>query len=224
MRPIWRLDFLKRMSIGSALLFILLVGLGGTALWLTVGPAVANAVGLAEDEWAQLGSFASAIGFAFAFGTAIIALIQFRQAVDSRNLDVYRDIYVKLMSDDEIEARRLIYTRLGPIEDPQALVAAVLDDEELRERVKQVLNLIDYFGFIVQQDWVTEDEIIGWLSPVVVKVWAKIAPVVLYECGRRPEEPDYYIAAIELARKCQQWRDRHYSDRRRKIVFRPDRL
>jgi hypothetical protein len=40
---------------------------------------------------------------------------------------------------------------------------------------------------------------IGWMSPIVVKVWDKIGPVVEYECLQRPEEPDFYESAIKLA-------------------------
>ena len=224
MHRMLRLSPLKRLSIGSALLFIVGLGLVTGTVWVLVGPRMAAGLGLSAEEWGTFGAFTSAVAFAFAFGTGIIALVEFRQAVDSRNLDIYRDIYEKLMASDQIEARREIYVRLAAIEDPAALVAAVLDDEELRGYVKQVLNLIDYFGFIVQQDWVTEEEVIGWLSPVVVKVWEKIEPVVEHECGRRPEEPDYYVAAIDLARQCRRWRDRHHPDRRRKIVYRADRL
>jgi hypothetical protein len=224
MRRILRLDFLKRMTISQAFLFIFVAGIVAGFVWFKVGPLLAGGLELSGDEWSTLSSFTSTVAFAFALGTGIIALIQFRQAVDSRNLEIYRDIYLKLMDADQIAARREIYMRLAEIEDRQELVAAVLDDDELRGHVKQVLNLFDYFGFIVQQDWVTEDEIIGWLSPVVVKVWAKIEPVVEHECVRRPEEPDYYSAAIDLAEKCQRWRDRRLPDRRHKIAYRADRL
>ncbi len=171
-------------------------------LWLTVGPRVAEAVGLSENQWKTLGSFTSAVAFAIAFGTGIIALVEFGQAVDSRNLDIYRDIYQKLMSPEQIEARRTIYN-LPEFTDRQARIKAIYADDDAKKALKDVLNLFDYFGFIVAQDWVTADEIIGWLSPVVVKVWERIEPAVTHEREQRPEEPDYYISAVELASRCQ---------------------
>ena len=204
--------FLNRLSIGRALILIAVIGLVAGALWLNFAPDLAAGLGLSPEQWSALGSFTSAVAFAFATGTGIIALTQFSQAVDSRNLDIYQDVYEKLMHHDQIAARRLIYQKLARIEKPEALVAAVMDDEALRVAVKDVLNLFDYYGFIVQQDWVTEDEVIGWLSPVVVKIWEKIGPVVENERMRRLEEPDYYAAAIELADECRKWRDRHIPD------------
>jgi hypothetical protein len=48
---------------------------------------------------------------------------------------------------------------------------------------------------------------------MVVKVWAKIGPRVIYEYRLRPEEPDYYLSARRLAIRCQDWRDKHLKDR-----------
>ncbi len=203
--------FLRHLSTGRALLLITGIGFIAAVLWLTVGPRVAESVGLNDDQWKTLGSFTSAVAFAFAFGTGIIALVEFGQAVDSRNLDIYRDIYQKLMSEEQIEARRTIYN-LPEYTDRQARIKAIYADDDAKKAIKDVLNLFDYFGFIVAQDWVTADEIIGWLSPVVVKVWERIEPAVTHEREQRPEEPDYYISAVELASRCQAWRGRHYRD------------
>jgi hypothetical protein len=77
---------------------------------------------------------------------------------------------------------------------------------------------------LVEQDWVTADEVIGWMSPIVVKVWKKIEPAVEYERSLRPEEPDYYEAAIRLAKRCEEWRNRNLRDRQVEISFDRERL
>jgi hypothetical protein len=71
--------------------------------------------------------------------------------------------------------------------------------------VKNVLNSFDHLGFLLQQDWVTDDPVIQWVSPMVVKVWERLGPYVAYEMQRR-KEPDYYQAAQLLAKRCQDWR------------------
>jgi hypothetical protein len=65
---------------------------------------------------------------------------------------------------------------------------------------------------------------IGWMSPIVVKVWDKIGPVVEYECLQRPEEPDFYESAIKLAERCQSWRDTNLVDRQIEISYNKERL
>ena len=119
---------------------------------------------------------------------------------------------------------KFIYQQIPASGDKQVIVDAVLSDDQARKCVKQVLNLFDYFGFLVEQEWVTADEVIGWMSPIVVKVWERIGPVVEYECSQRPEEPDYYEAAIRLAERCRKWRDTNLRDRQIEISFNNERL
>ena len=83
MHRMLRLSPLKRLSIGSALLFIVGLGLVTGTVWVLVGPRMAAGLGLSGDEWGTFGAFTSAVAFAFAFGTGIIALVEFRQAVEA---------------------------------------------------------------------------------------------------------------------------------------------
>ena len=192
--------------------------------WVLLSQTIVSALSLSATEWANVAALTSAATLAVALGAGVFVLIELAETADSRNLEVYRDIYNKFMSDDQIKARRFIYQELpGPDED-QGIIGAVLEDDEAREQVKKVLNMIDYFGFLVEQDWVTSDEVIGWLSPVVVKVWAKIGPLVEYERMQRPEEPDYYEAAISLAAKCRSWRETNHPEAEEKVTFRSERL
>jgi hypothetical protein len=60
----------------------------------------------------------------------------------------------------------------------------------------------------MEQDWITaeaEEAIVKWVSPFVVKVWAKIEPYLTFEAERR-HEPDYYDSIRKLAKRCIAWR------------------
>jgi hypothetical protein len=134
-------------------------------------------------------------------GGGLVLLVQMNESVDSRNLSAYNEIFERLMSDRNIAARRWIYINLPP--DPQTGIAGL--SEEGQEHVKLVLNSLDHLGFLITQDWVTSDAILQWVSPFVVKVWARIGPYVDYEAKRRGE-PDYYEAVRALAERCIEWR------------------
>ncbi|GAB4540288.1 MAG: hypothetical protein Kow0063_29930 [Anaerolineae bacterium] len=217
--------YLKRLPTLLVLALVLLLSLALGYVWTGfIFPLVLRLSPVPLAGWAALEGLSSAAAFAFTVGAGLIVLMQLAETADSRNLDIYRDIYEKLMSEEEIEARRFIYQQIPASEDDQVVIDAILNSDSARKYVKQVLNLIDYFGFLVEQDWVTADEIIGWISPVVVKVWEKIGPVVEYERSRRPEEPDYYEAAFKLAERCRKWRDRNLPGRRVEISFDSKRL
>jgi hypothetical protein len=217
--------YLKRLPTLIVLAVVLLLSFALGYIWMgLIFPAVLRFSPISTADWAVLEGLSSAAAFVFAVGAGIIVLMQLAETADSRNLDIYRDIYEKLMSEEEIEARRFIYQEIPTSQDKQVVIDAVLNNDQARRRVKQVLNLIDYFGFLVEQDWVTADEVIGWMSPIVVKVWKKIEPAVEYERSLRPEEPDYYEAAIRLAKRCEEWRNRNLRDRQVEISFDRERL
>ena len=221
-RHIAELRFLKRVPalglIGIILLISLIIGVS----WVFLLPALQEWSGLSAEHWDKIDALTSVAAFSLAIGTGVIVLIELVETTDSHNLAVYRDIYDKMMSDEEIEARQFLYNL--PAADAEALRNRLLDNPEEHRAFKRVLNTIDYFGFLVDQQWVTADAIIGWVSPIVVKVWDKIGPIVELECARRPEEPDYYLAARQLAARCAAWRDAHHADRERSITFSQDHL
>ncbi len=217
--------FLKRLPTVTVLILVGLFSLSLCCLWVgLVFPIVAYLSAIPVDTWAVLEGLSSAAALAFAVGAGIVVLMELDATVDSRNLDIYRDMYEKLMSEEEVKARKFIYQQIPASGDKQVIIDAVLSDDQARKYVKQVLNLIDYFGFLIEQEWVTVDEVIGWMSPIVVKVWEKIGPVVEYERSQRPEEPDYYEAAIRLAELCRKWRDTNLRDRQIEISFNNERL
>ena len=175
---------------------------------LIIAVIYATVLGRQLDLWGALEGMSSAATLASVIGGGVMALLQLVEAADNRkksnetrNMDVYSDVFQRMMSEDNIEARRWIYTDLNP--DPREGLGSISKDGQAY--VKRVLNEMDYLGFMLKHDWVTGDEIIQWVSPMVVKLWAKIGPYVDYEAQRR-NEPDYYEAARELAMRSARWR------------------
>jgi hypothetical protein len=207
------------------IILIIILGLIFGYVWVQFAfPQVTSIFDLTESQWTKLGIITSLGTFAFALGAGLLLIIELNEMTDSRNLAIYQDIYEKFMTDDAIQARKHIYIKIPTSDDHQVVIDAVLGDEETKYRVKQVLNLFDYFGFLTDQDWVTGENMIGWVSPIVVKIWDKIEPVVEYERSQRPEEPDYYAAAIRLAKMCKNWRDKNFPKRSKEIIYNANRL
>jgi hypothetical protein len=182
-------------TILSAMVCIVLSG-GIYLIWSQM-----RAVDPNVDLWAMLEALSAAAAFSVAVGGGLMVLAQLTEAVDSRNLTIFNDIFERLMADKNIEARRWIYANLP--DDPERGLASL--SNEGREHVKLVLNSFDHLGFLMQQDWVSaeaEDAIIRWVSPFVARTWQKLGPYVAYEIAHRPEEPDYYEAACHLADQC----------------------
>lgn len=224
-RNIVEMKFLRRFPLLGMIFLIIILGLiiGYVSIQFAF-PKVTSSFDLTESEWSIVENITSLGTFAFALAAGILLIIELNDVTDSRNLSIYQDIYEKFMADDAIQARRYIYMKIPTSDDKQVMIDAVLGDEEVKLKVKQVLNLLDYFGFLIDQDWVTAEKMIGWVSPIVVKLWDKIEPVVAYECSQRPEEPDYYASAINLAKMCEIWRDKNLPKRSREIAYSTDRL
>lgn len=215
--------WLKRMSIPTIIFVVAVISMIITVASIyLVAPSWRYGDPLTADQWGALEGFSATVTLAFAVGAGLFFLFEFMETSDSRNLDIYRDIYDKFMSDDQIESRRYIYTHVPDDLSPAELSAHVRGDPLAHQHVKNVLNAIDYFGFLADQDWVTADEMIGWVSPIVVKIWQKIGPLVEYEVAQRPTEPDYYEAARLLAARCAQWRSDFAETG--KVVFSDERL
>lgn len=167
--------------------------------------------GINGDFWSSVEGLSSAATLATVVGGGIVVLAQLVESIDSRkreiastNLEAYNSIFDQMMSDANIEARRWIYQNLP--DDPREGLASLT--EEGRSHVKLVLNSFDRLGFMLQQDLISSEAIIGWVSPFVAKTWVKIRPYVELEIARR-NEPDYYEAAVHLAHRCIEWRREH---------------
>jgi hypothetical protein len=208
---------LKRQPFGVLFVLMLFVALVVMVVWLAAVRLIFDVAGLASSEWGWLEGVTSVLTFAFAAGAGLLLLIEYSDADETRNLEIYRDIYDRLMTPQQIEARRKLYQDLP--DDPGEAMHVVRTNPEYMGYYKQVLSLIDYFGFVVQQEWVTADEVIGWISPIVVKVWDRIGELVEMERDARKGESDYHIAAFELAKACQDWRDEHIDDWEQALTF-----
>jgi hypothetical protein len=221
------LQWLKRQPALVVLLLATIVGvltfgiclIAVVGAWLIMGAASGEAVGINWELPGLLEGVFTAGGFALGVGAGLLALVELGEISESRNLDIYKDIFEKLMIEDEIDIRRQIYQLEGSEDE---IIQLALTDSTVKANVKRVLNVLDYLGFLIMQDWVTRDDVIGWVSPIVVKLWEKLEPIVTYERKQRPNEPDYYEAAIYLAEKCIEWRKKWYgaSD----VEFREDAL
>lgn len=154
------------------------------------------------DLWSMLEGISSALAFSVVAGGGVVILFQLVEAIDNRHIDVFNRVFEKWMDDEHIEARRFIYQDLP--NDPETGLA-MLDDEG-RGKVKRILNSVDYLGFLIDQGWVDDEGIIEWVSPIVVKVWAKLGPYIDYEINERGKETDYYASVRSLAVRCHEWR------------------
>jgi hypothetical protein len=77
--------------------------------------------------------------------------------------------------------------------------------------IKQVLNTLDFIGFVAQNYWSMDNEMVEWLSAPIAKVWDRLGPYIEYEATRRNEK-DYYIFAREFSDYCLLWWKAHYPD------------
>lgn len=154
------------------------------------------------DLWGMLEGFSSALAFAVVVGGGVVILFQLVEAIDNRHIDVFNRVFEKWMDEEHIEARRFIYQDLP--NDPETGLNTM--DDEGRAKVKRILNSVDYLGFLIDQGWVDDEGIIEWVSPIVVKVWAKLGPYIDYEINERGKESDYYASVRSLAQRCAEWR------------------
>ncbi len=206
MRVLKRLSAGKVVAVAAGLsLAMLVIWVGLIVLvWVVIGRPGS---GGGWDLWAMLEGISSAAAFATVIGGGIVVLVQLVESVDSRHLAVYNDVFREMMSDEEIEARRWIYQHLP--DDPEQGLREL--DERGQQRVKRVLNSFDHLGFLLRQEWITDEGLIEWVSPIVVKTWRKLKPYVEYE-SRRRNEPYYYAAARYLAERCKGWWQEHRPD------------
>jgi hypothetical protein len=194
----------KKMSTTQVVILALTISVFSFVGWLGLCLVVwglLRAIGIRFDFWPMLEAVSTAAAVAQFLGGGVVALVQLTESADGRNLGIYNDVFATMMSDENIEARRWIYLHLP--HNPEEGISSL--DPVGQAHVKRVLNSFDHLGFLLQQNWVTGDPVIHWVSPMVVKVWQKLGPYVAYEIKRR-KEPDYYESAQLLAKRCQEWR------------------
>jgi len=197
----------QNMTTGQVVRRALIFSAVGFIFWVVLSVVIwfiLRSLGIQSEYWQMLEALSTAAAAAQFAGGGVVLLWQLRDTADSRNLGIYNDMVAKLMSDDNIEARRCIYMNLP--DDPREGIAGL--DPIGQTHVKHVLNSLDHMGFLMEQDWITaegEEAMVKWLSPFVVKVWAKLEPYITFEAERR-NEPDYYDAIRHLAERCIAWR------------------
>jgi hypothetical protein len=181
--------------------------------------------------WGNLEGFASLItmslvigGLAFAFTEYLQTTIQQRRESAEASFNIYKEVYDKIMNPEAMATRRWIILNLPTREnqeDDQAWLKrtiAALDKRPKgwesdrppgRDHLKDVLNTLDFLGFVGKHYWNMENELVTWISPSVAKVWERIYLYVEDEANRRGE-PDFYESAREFGQYCVEWRNEHY--------------
>lgn len=181
-------------------------------------------------DWSLLEGIMSLVSTALLVGGSIFALREYisneiQQEAERKKVafDVYKEIFDRLMSPEDIEARRWIISNIPEQkgdEDTQAWVERVKVIIFQRpqnwegvppghEHLKRVLNTFDFMGFSADYYWPINDELLAWMSAPVAKVWARVGAYVELEAQRRGE-PDYYRAARKLGQQCEIWWKTHY--------------
>ena len=220
-------------------LWLGLLSLGVVALtfWLglTLFPLstqLPDKIGAKSIDWNMLGSLTSLLTTALILGGLVFAFVENLQNASQRELEravssynIYKDVFERFMSPEAQADRRWIILNLPTLAelggDQQAWltqISARLNEVPPgwqgqrppgRQHLKNVLNSLDFVGFVAKHYWSMENELVFWMSPSVAKVWARIAGIVEAEASLRAE-PDYYESAREFANYCLAWRDKHY--------------
>lgn len=162
--------------------------------------------GFGTDFWAMTEALATAAAAATVLGGGILAYRELSEASSSRHLAVADRLFEELNAAESIAARRWIFQNLT--DDPAVGMPRL--SAEGRDHVKRVLNSLDRVAFLTQAGWIPDEMVMPWMSPMVVKAWARLGPYVDHE-SRRRNEPDYYRQVRELAARCQAWRASHHA-------------
>jgi hypothetical protein len=174
----------------------------GLIVWLGINVGLwflLRSYGIDFDLLALIEALSAALAGAAVFGAGVLAVGELQETSTARHVDVLNQLFEDLNSDENIAARRWIYMNLP--DDPEEGTATL--SPEGRDAMKRALNTLDHVAFLTR--WAPEDIVMPWMNPMIVKVWRKVGPYVLYERKRRGE-PDYYEHAEQLAVRCFKWR------------------
>lgn len=201
-----RVDWSGRLT----LIAILVVTAAGFILWIGVllfAWLLLRLAGFSTSFWAMTEALSTAVAAAAVLGAGVVAYRELTEVASSRHMEVADRLFEELNSPENIEARRWIFKNLP--DDPEEGIRTITPEGQAA--VKRVLNSLDRVAFLTQAGWIPEEMIMPWMSPMIVKAWAKLGPYVEYE-SRRRHEPDYYQQARELAERCRAWRAKHVPD------------
>jgi hypothetical protein len=188
-------------------------------------------LGTKSIPWSYLEGFASLLTMSLVIGSLVFAFseyvqttIQQRRESAEASFNIYKEVYYQLMNPAATAARRWIILNLPTREDQEddqswlKRTTAALNKRPRgwkgerppgKDYLKEVLNILDFLGFVAKQYWNMEDELVKWMSPSIAKVWERIYLYVIDEAERR-NEPDFYESACEFGQHCVAWRDMHY--------------
>ncbi len=158
-----------------------------------------NLYGLSANFWVVLSSISTLIATAAVFGAGYIAYSELSEISQSRYLDVTDRLFKALNSEESILARRWIFQNLS-----DSLDYSEINSSDAQKHIKHTLNTLDRIAFITKFGFVSYDEIMPWMHPMIVKSWMKLKPIVLAERERR-NEPLYYKEAEKLAIRTIEW-------------------
>ncbi len=219
MRPKLKLSDLSRLPANRLLIVAGWLGLatfcvGSFITWMLW--RALTLAGISDNAWNALGAVGTMAGFALTLAGALVILVQLNESIERRGMELFSTAFEQLSSEADITARRWIFINLP--DDVEEGLKLLEEKPEGKAHVKRVLNSFDYMGFLLSQNWDTEDSVVHWVSPFVAKAWCVLAPYVDYEAQIRGE-PDYYEMARFLGERCIQWRKERYPnwDPRRRL-------
>ena len=180
------------------------------SLWvigLTASWPVVRTLGVAPEFWSMAQGLTTVLTMTAILAGSIVGYRQLMLATSGRHMAIADRLFEELNSAENIDARRWIFRNLP--DDPEEGSRTLAPEGQAA--VKRVLNSLDRVAFLTQAGWIPDEMIMPWVSPMVVKAWARLEPYVDYESHRR-HEPDYYEYVRELAGRCQAWRASNVPD------------
>ena len=189
-------------------------------------------------DWNVLGSLTGLLTTGLILGGLVFAFAENLQSASQRELEravssfnIYQQVFDRFMNPEAQADRRWVILNLPTLAELGgdrtawlAQISARLNEvppgwqaerSPGREHIKNVLNSLDFVGFVAEHYWSMENELVFWISPAVSKVWERIGGYVEEEARLR-DEPDYYESARKFANYCLTWRAEHYP--RSKII------
>ncbi len=181
-------------------------------------------------DWANLEGFTGLITLVLLSGGLIFAFFDRKQTLEKEieekrklSYEQFQTIHDRLVEPGQEEARRWIITNIPvkpedqPIEEWFEEVTKLINRKprEWKEArtpgqqyVKQVLNNLDFIGFVAEHFWQAREADVEWLSPPIAKIWLRLGPYVDHIRELR-QEPDYYKSASKIGEDCIAWRKVH---------------
>lgn len=210
-----------------AIVVFLVIFLGGILLFPYIATNVPD--GPQQVDWSLLEGFMGLLTVALIAGGSFFALFEYinserqqkREGAET-SFNIYSQIFNRLMNDEDTAARRWIILNI-PVLQPEQDHQEWLDEVKVllnqhpegwtgdsppgQAYLKRILNTLDFVGFVAENYWDMDNELVEWMSGPITKVWERIGPYIEDQAVQR-KEPDYYRAARALSQYCMEWRKR----------------